>query len=131
MQWRELSRHLITRDTVAVETNPELHHRCGIHLYFIHWRQLVPGPPFASAVFAPIVPAGLKMVAVGFFLLAAYVTFDAIKTLIVKEQPHPESHKLVLVWNVSGSVYIGMSRPSELQRCAPFWTVFERSRPEL
>jgi len=48
----------------------------------------------------------VKMVAVSFFLLAAYVTFDAIKTLIEKEQPHPESHKLVLVWNVSGYVYI-------------------------
>jgi divalent metal cation (Fe/Co/Zn/Cd) transporter len=30
----------------------------------------------------------LKMVAVSFFLLAAYVTFDATKTLMEKEQPH-------------------------------------------
>ena len=30
----------------------------------------------------------LTMVAVSFFLLAAYVTFDAIKTLMEKEQPH-------------------------------------------
>ena len=30
----------------------------------------------------------LKVVAVSFFPLAAYVTFDAIKTLVTKEQPH-------------------------------------------
>ena len=64
---------------------------------------VTPGPMQARFLPGKI---ALKMVAVSFFLLAAYVTFDAIKTLIEKEQPLPESHKLVLVWNVSGYVYI-------------------------
>ncbi len=98
---RDIAAPVITRDTVAVETNPRTTSPLWNTFVFHTLAAACSRTSFASAVFAPIVPAGLKMVAVGFFLLAAYVTFDAIKTLIEKEQLHPESHKLVFVWNVS------------------------------